>query len=52
MAVIRKKKGNFLEDFRVGHVFYHKCGKTITEGLFSRGKGWGAAWHISNEKSP
>ncbi len=35
MAVIRKKKGNFLEDFRVGHVFYHKCGKTITEGLFN-----------------
>jgi 2-methylfumaryl-CoA hydratase len=35
MAAIRKKKGNFLEDFRVGHVFYHKCGKTITEGLFN-----------------
>ena len=35
MAVIRKKKGNFLEDFRVGHVFYHKCGKTISEGLFN-----------------
>ena len=35
MAVIRKKKGNFLEDFRVGHVFQHKCGKTVTEGLFN-----------------
>ena len=35
MAVIRKKKGNFLEDFRVGHVFRHKCGKTVTEGLFN-----------------
>src|SRR5512143_4144836 len=35
MAIIKKKKGNFLEDFRVGHVFYHKCGKTITEGLFN-----------------
>ena len=35
MAVIRKKKGNFLEDFRPGHVFQHKVGKTITEGLFN-----------------
>lgn len=35
MAVIRKKKGNFLEDFRVGHVFRHKGGKTVTEGLFN-----------------
>jgi 2-methylfumaryl-CoA hydratase len=35
MAVIKKKKGNFLEDFRVGHVFRHKVGKTITEGLFN-----------------
>ncbi len=35
MAVIRKKKGNFLEDFRVGHVFHHKSGKTVTEGLFN-----------------
>ena len=32
MAVIHKKKGNFLEDFRPGHVFQHKVGKTITEG--------------------
>lgn len=35
MAVIKKKKGNFLEDFRVGHVFRHKVGKTVTEGLFN-----------------
>ncbi len=35
MAVIHKKKGNFLEDFRPGHVFRHKVGKTITEGLFN-----------------
>jgi 2-methylfumaryl-CoA hydratase len=33
MAVIRKKTGNFLEDFRVGHTFRHKVGKTVTEGL-------------------
>ncbi len=33
MTVIQKKKGNFLEDFRVGHVFRHKVGKTVTEGL-------------------
>jgi len=35
MAVIKKQKGNFLEDFRVGHVFRHKVGKTLTEGLFN-----------------
>jgi 2-methylfumaryl-CoA hydratase len=35
MAIIHKKKGNFLEDFHVGHVFRHKAGKTITEGLFN-----------------
>ena len=35
MAVIHKKKGNFLEDFRPGHVFRHKVGRTITEGLFN-----------------
>jgi 2-methylfumaryl-CoA hydratase len=35
MAVIRKKTGNFLEDFRVGQVFRHKVGKTLTEGLFN-----------------
>jgi 2-methylfumaryl-CoA hydratase len=35
MAVIRKKTGNFLEDFRVGQVFRHKRGKTITSGLFN-----------------
>lgn len=32
---IRKKHGNFLEDFRVGQVFRHKVGKTITEGLLN-----------------
>ena len=30
MAVIRKKTGNFLEDFKVGQVFRHKGGKTVT----------------------
>lgn len=35
MAIIRKKTGNFLEDFRVGRVFRHKRGKTVTEGLFN-----------------
>ena len=35
MAVIRKKTGHFLEDFRAGQVFRHKRGKTITEGLFN-----------------
>jgi 2-methylfumaryl-CoA hydratase len=34
MAIIRKKTGHFLEDFRVGQVFRHKRGKTITAGLF------------------
>lgn len=33
--IIRKKRGNFLEDFRVGQVFRHKVGKTVTEGLFN-----------------
>jgi 2-methylfumaryl-CoA hydratase len=33
MALIKRHKGNFLEDFRVGQVFRHKVGKTITEGL-------------------
>jgi 2-methylfumaryl-CoA hydratase len=33
--VIRKKTGNFLEDFRPGQVFRHKGGKTMTEGLFT-----------------
>ena len=32
---IRKKRGNFLEDFSVGQVFRHKVGKTVTEGLFN-----------------
>jgi 2-methylfumaryl-CoA hydratase len=35
MAVIRKKTGNFLEDFKVGQLFRHKVGKTVTEGLFN-----------------
>ena len=34
--IIRKKTGNFLEDFKPGQVFRHKGGKTITEGLFTR----------------
>ena len=33
--VIRKKTGNFLEDFRSGQILRHKGGKTITEGLFA-----------------
>ncbi len=40
MAIIRKPKGNFLEDFRVGHVFHHKVGKTVTEGLFNAFTGY------------
>jgi 2-methylfumaryl-CoA hydratase len=35
MATITRFKGNFLEDFRVGHTFRHKVGKTLTEGLFN-----------------
>jgi 2-methylfumaryl-CoA hydratase len=35
MAVHVRHKGNFLEDFRVGHTFRHKVGKTVTEGLFN-----------------
>jgi len=35
MAIIRKKTGNFFEDFRVGQLFRHKRGKTITAGLFN-----------------
>lgn len=31
----RKKRGNFLEDFRTGQHFRHKVGKTLTEGLFN-----------------
>ena len=33
--IIRKKAGNFLEDFKPGQTFRHKGGKTITEGLFT-----------------
>lgn len=32
---MHKKRGNFLEDFRVGQLFRHKVGKTVTEGLFN-----------------
>src|SRR5262245_15533531 len=35
MAVVRKQRGQFLEDFRPGDVYRHKGGKTITEGLFA-----------------
>ncbi len=35
MAVIRKKTGNFLEDFKVGSVLRHKGGKTVNEGIFN-----------------
>jgi len=35
MAVIRKKTGNFLEDFEIGSTLRHKVGKTVTEGLFN-----------------
>ncbi len=34
MAIINKKRGNYLEDFEPGQVFRHKGGKTVTEGLF------------------
>jgi len=33
--VIRRRTGNFLEDFRPGQIFRHKGGKTVTEGLFA-----------------
>ena len=33
--IIRKKTGNFLEDFEPGQILRHKGGKTITEGLFA-----------------
>jgi 2-methylfumaryl-CoA hydratase len=33
MAIIRKRTGNFLEDFKVGAVLRHKVGKTVSEGL-------------------
>jgi len=35
LRVIRKKTGNFLEDFEPGQLLRHKGGKTLTEGLFS-----------------
>jgi len=33
--IVRKKTGNFLEDFVPGQLFRHKGGKTVTEGLFT-----------------
>ncbi len=33
--IVRKKTGNFLEDFEPGQVFRHHGGKTLTEGLFT-----------------
>jgi 2-methylfumaryl-CoA hydratase len=33
--IVRRKTGNFLEDFEPGQVFRHRGGKTITEGLFA-----------------
>ena len=33
--IIRKKTGNFLEDFEAGQIFRHHGGKTVTEGLFA-----------------
>lgn len=33
--IIRKKTGNFLEDFEPAQLFRHKGGKTVTEGLFT-----------------
>jgi 2-methylfumaryl-CoA hydratase len=35
VRTLHRQTGNFLEDFRPGHVFRHKGGKTVTEGLFS-----------------
>ena len=35
MAIIRKKTGNFLEDFTIGSVLRHKVGKTVNEGLLN-----------------
>jgi 2-methylfumaryl-CoA hydratase len=35
MAVIRKHRGHFLEDFVPGDLYRHKGGKTVTEGLFT-----------------
>ncbi len=33
--IIRKKTGNYLEDFEPEQIFRHKGGKTITDGLFA-----------------
>lgn len=40
MRRLRGKHGNFLEDFRVGEVFRHRVGKTITEGLLATFTEW------------
>ncbi len=40
LRTIRKKTGNFLEDFSPGQVFRHKGGKTVTEGLFATFTEW------------
>jgi 2-methylfumaryl-CoA hydratase len=32
VAIVRRPKGNFLEDFKPGQVFRHKGGRTLTEG--------------------
>ena len=35
MAIVQKRKGNFLEAFRVGHIFRHRVGRTVSEGLLN-----------------
>ena len=35
MSTIKKKRGNYLEDFELGQVYRHKGGKTVNEGLFN-----------------
>jgi 2-methylfumaryl-CoA hydratase len=35
VALIRKRTGNFLEDFKLGQVFRHKGGRTLTSGLIA-----------------
>lgn len=35
MAVIRRKTGNFLDDFRPGQLFRHKVGRTLNEALLA-----------------
>jgi 2-methylfumaryl-CoA hydratase len=33
VALIQKRAGNFLEDFRVGQLLRHKGGRTVTAGI-------------------